>query len=99
MIGRLAALLVIQVAVTACSGGGGSSSPQAPPPPGAFLTVEDVQRVVAQAVGEAQARGVAAYVAVVDRVGNVLVIFRMTGAQTSTVVSSGLGVSGGLEGA
>ena len=99
MIARLRLLLAAAAVLAACSGGGGSSPPAAAPAAGAFLTVEDVRRIVAQAVGEAQARGVAAHVAVVDRVGNVLVIFRMTGAGTSTTISSGLGVSGGLEGA
>ncbi|MDQ3025854.1 MAG: heme-binding protein [Pseudomonadota bacterium] len=94
------ALLCTVAWLTACSGGGGGSSSAALPiASAAFLTVEDVQRVTAQAVGEARARGVAAHVAVVDRVGNVLVIFRMTGAGTSTIISSGLGVTGGLEGA
>ena len=99
MIARLCATLAIAAVLAACSGGGGSPPSSAPPAPGAFLTVEDVQRIVAQAVGEAQARGVAAHIAVVDRVGNVLVVFRMTGAEPSAVVSSGLGVTGGLEGA
>ena len=62
-----------------------------------FLTVEDVQRVIAQAVGEASARKRPATVAVVDRVGNVLGVFRMTGASTNFRISSGRGVSGGLE--
>ncbi|HUP96331.1 MAG TPA: heme-binding protein [Usitatibacter sp.] len=87
-------------AMAACSGGGGGSSPSTSmPPPPANLTVEDVQRVIAQAVGEAQARGLAGHVAVVDRVGNVLAIFRMTGALPTVTISSGLGVTGGLEGA
>ena len=49
--------------------------------------------------GEAQARGVSGTIAVADRVGNVLAVFRMNGAATSvTVVSPGTAVSGGLEG-
>ena len=62
------------------------------------LTVADVERVIAQAVGEAQARGVRAHVAVVDRVGNVLATYQMTGAPATIAVSSGLGVTGGLDG-
>lgn len=63
------------------------------------LTIADVESVIAQAVGEAQARGVNATIAVVDRVGNVLTVFRMTGAATSiTVASPGAPISGGLEG-
>ena len=94
-------VLALAFAVLAgCSGGGGgggNSAPAAPPP--ANLTVEDVQRVIAQAVGEAQARGLAGHVAVVDRVGNVLAIFRMNGAVATATISSGLGVTGGLENA
>ena len=62
-----------------------------------FLTVEDVQRVISQAVSEASARKRPATIAVVDRVGNVLGVFRMTGASTNFRISSGRGVSGGLE--
>ena len=63
------------------------------------LSIADVETVVAQSVAEAQARGVNATIAVVDRVGNVLGIFRMTGASTSIMVASpGIAVDGGLEG-
>jgi uncharacterized protein GlcG (DUF336 family) len=66
------------------------------------LTVADVQRVIAQGVAEAQARGVNATIAVVDRVGNVLAVYRMGDASTRsvTVTTSPAGdapVSGGLE--
>ena len=37
----------------------------------------DVQDVIARGVAEAQARGVQATIAVTDRVGNVLGVFRM----------------------
>ncbi len=63
------------------------------------LSIADIETVVAQSVAEAQARGVNATIAVVDRVGNVLAVFRMTGASTSiTVASPGIAVDGGLEG-
>lgn len=63
------------------------------------LTVADVEIVVAQAVAEAQARGVSATIAVVDRVGNVLTVFRMSGASTAvTIQSPGGPIDGGLEG-
>jgi len=63
------------------------------------LTVADVEAVIAQAVAEAQAHNVAATVAVVDRVGNVLGVFRMNGAQTAITIESPAGsISGGLEG-
>jgi uncharacterized protein GlcG (DUF336 family) len=44
------------------------------------LSVADVQQVIANAAGEAAARGRPANIAVVDRVGNVLAVFSMTGA-------------------
>jgi uncharacterized protein GlcG (DUF336 family) len=62
-----------------------------------LLTVADVQKVIAQAVAEAQARNAPATIAVVDRVGNVLGVFRMNGA-ASFRISSETGVQGGLEG-
>jgi len=88
----------LALALAGCGGGGGSGSTQAPATPQDFLTVADVQRVIAQAVGEAQARGVRAQVAVVDRVGNVLATFEMSGAPSTVAINSGLGVDGGLDG-
>ena len=73
-------------------GGTPSPSPSptpapAPPPTGTgglftapaqrALTVTDVQTIIAQAVGEAQARNLPSVIAVVDRVGNVLAVFDM----------------------
>ncbi|MEO0363389.1 MAG: heme-binding protein, partial [Pseudomonadota bacterium] len=49
-------------------------------PPLASLTSADVQQVIAQAVNEADAQGAPATIAVVDRVGNVLAVFQMAGA-------------------
>jgi uncharacterized protein GlcG (DUF336 family) len=49
----------------------------------ANLTVADVQSVVAQAVNESRARGVASAIAVSDRVGNVLAVYNMIGANRS----------------
>ncbi len=42
-----------------------------------FLTVADVEQVIAQGVAEAHARSLQATIAVVDRVGNVLAVYRM----------------------
>ncbi len=101
---RRAALLALAIGVAACGGGSSGGGSGAGPCTGAcpssqgFLTESDVQRVIAQAVGEAQARNVRAQVAVVDRVGNVLAVFRMTGAPATVAISSGLGVTGGLDG-
>src|SRR5688500_4400127 len=63
-----------------------------------FLNQAEVGRIIAQAAAEAQAQGAPATIAVVDRVGNVLGLFRMTGARTTVTVTSNRGVTGGLEG-
>ena len=66
-----------------------------------FLTSGEVEQIIAQVVAEAEARGVSGTVAVVDRVGNVLGVFAMDGADTFvTVTSTADGsptVVGGLE--
>lgn len=79
--------------------GGGSS--QAKPPvalDSVALTTADVQQILAQGVGEAKARGLKATFAVTDRLGNVLAVYRMSGASLTVDVISGRGVSGGLDG-
>ncbi|HET6518561.1 MAG TPA: heme-binding protein [Geminicoccaceae bacterium] len=48
-------------------------------------------RVLRQVVAEAQVRGAAATIAVVDRVGNVLAVYRMTGADDNVLVDAGRG--------
>lgn len=84
----------------ACSGGGhtpaGCDGHCADTP--TRLTVAEVQQVIAQAVAEASARGASATIAVVDRAGNVLGVFRMTGADTLIATDGGRGVTGGLDG-
>ncbi len=97
----------IAVVLSACSGGGGLSSDGcsghcADTP--TSLSTTDVQQIIAQAVAEAQARKLPATIAVVDRVGNVLAVFRMAGANgtpqaaNAVTITSGRGVQGGLEG-
>lgn len=65
------------------------------------LTVADVEKVIAQAVAEAQARGAFATIAVVDRVGNVLAIYEMDDPATTGVnritITSEQPIDGGLE--
>lgn len=61
-------------------GGGGSSVGPYAAPAQQALTAGEVGQIIAQAVAEAQARNKPAVIAVVDRVGNVLGVFRMTGA-------------------
>ncbi|MGH9844295.1 MAG: hypothetical protein ACREEM_36695, partial [Blastocatellia bacterium] len=52
------------------------------------LTVADVQTIIAQAVAKAQQVGLRVTVAVVDREANVLGIFQMAGAPTTTQIGS-----------
>jgi uncharacterized protein GlcG (DUF336 family) len=76
-----------------CNGGCGGATTS--------LTIADVQQVIAQAVAEAQARGVDATIAVVDRVGNVLAVYQMgnpAGRFTTITTTPGSAtLSGGLE--
>jgi uncharacterized protein GlcG (DUF336 family) len=84
--------------LTSCGGGGGDGTATTPPPtvpdaplytpPAAeALTVADVQTVLAGAIAEASARNLPAVIAVTDRVGNVLAVFRMNGARVSATAS------------
>jgi len=73
-----------------CNGSCAAGSPVA-------LTVPEVQRIVSQAVQEAQERGENATIAVVDRVGNVLAVFQMSLVPPTFTISGGRGVVGGLE--
>ncbi|MCR2832817.1 heme-binding protein [Parerythrobacter lacustris] len=76
---------------------GGTPAPSPTPPPSGrlfadpaleSLTTGDVQRIIAQAAGEAQARNLPSTIAVTDRVGNVLAVFRMNGAPQTTRIST-----------
>ena len=95
--------LLMALGLLSCGGGGGGGVANCVDncnPPAAvadFLTVADVERVIAQAAAEAGARNQRATIAVVDRVGNVLGVFRMSGAAVTFRISSGRGVAGGLE--
>jgi len=97
-----AAMFVLLTA--SCGGGGGSGnagSADCVPncnAPANLLSADDVRKVIAQAVGEAQARGAKATIAVVDRVGNVLAVYEMTGARPKFDLLSGRGTVGGLDG-
>jgi len=105
-------LLCVAAAVVAgCSGGDPVATSTGTDPTGGCsgscggtttsLTIADVQQVLAQGIAEAQARGVSATIAVVDRVGNVLAVYRMGAAATRSVTittsPAGATVSGGLE--
>jgi uncharacterized protein GlcG (DUF336 family) len=54
-----------------------------------FLTVGDVQTVIAQAVAQADASGLKATIAVVDQEGSLLALFEMAGAPKDTRVGTG----------
>jgi uncharacterized protein GlcG (DUF336 family) len=58
------------------------------PPAQESLSVTDVQKIIAQAVGEAKARNLPSVIAVTDRVGNVLAVFEMTGARATATTSA-----------
>jgi uncharacterized protein GlcG (DUF336 family) len=103
--------------LTACGGGGGGSSAiereqqsvSVPDNdnaslncgPDCFLSANDVDQVIGQAVSEAAARDVNATIAVVDRVGNVLGVYQMSGMEPFVTVTTtseiGGPVVGGLE--
>ena len=96
----IAALLTASCGGGGGGGGGGGDPPPPPPPPppagrvyadpaAEALTVAEVQRIVAQGVAEAQARGLPGTFAVVDRVGNVLAVFAMHGANPNLRVPAG----------
>lgn len=87
----------------------GTSAPTPQPTPDAgcsgfcanaqsFLTAADVQTIIAQAVAEAQAQAKPAVIAVMDRVGNVLGVYRMAGAPVTVRIQGDRPVVGGLEG-
>lgn len=63
------------------------------------LGVSDVNTIVLQAIHEANARNAPATIAVVDRVGNVLTVAQMPNAPPQVAITTGRGISGGLEGA
>jgi uncharacterized protein GlcG (DUF336 family) len=91
--------------LASCGGGGGgndagSGAPPTPTTPASVftapaqeaLTSAEVSRIVAQAVGEAQARNLPSVISVVDRVGNVLAVYQMTGAPaTARITQSAAG--------
>lgn len=110
----LLALAIGATALSGCGGGSRNEPAGASEPPAQVagdqgctgsctsaqskLSVAQVQQIIAQAVAEAQAQNTPATIAVVDRVGNVLGVFKMTGARDFVTITSNRGVVGGLEG-
>lgn len=102
------AVSAIALVLAGCGGGGGGGTPPSPvvtppppPPTAAFavpaqeaLSVGDVERILAQAVTEARARNLPSAIAVTDRVGNVLAVFAMTGADLRLRVPDAPGGTG-----
>lgn len=95
-----AVALALSLTLSGCGGGdsgsGGTFTPTPTPtsasrffadPAQEALTAAEVQQIIAQAVGEAKALNYPAIIAVVDRVGNVLAVFRMNGAATRMIIS------------
>lgn len=91
----------------------GSSAGTSPPPPqstpdsgcsgfcanaSSYLSESDVQTIIAQAVNEAQAQGKSAVITVIDRVGNVLGVYRMANAPATVRITDPRPVAGGLLG-
>jgi len=109
---RMVSIVASLALVLSSCGGGGSSSKGGGGSGGGgpkhlytfpaheFLSVDDVKQVLAQAIAEAQARSLPASIAVVDRVGNVLAIYDMAGANPGGVVvmPASNGDNHGLEG-
>ena len=96
-LGALAAIACLQGCLP--GGGGDGSDENNSPAVDQNLTVADVETVLSQAIAEAIARGISGTIAIVDRVGNVLAVFRMDGAATTATITSERGVTTGLEGA
>lgn len=101
------ALAIIGLNLASC---GGSSSSTVTTCDGSCvsnnqLTIDDVKQVLAQAISEANARGADATIAVSDRVGNILAVYRMNKtAEHKVLIATTLDTNGnavidsGLEG-
>jgi uncharacterized protein GlcG (DUF336 family) len=90
------------VFLNACGGGGGGDSGCSGDcaVAGYQLTVDDVKQVLAQGIHQADAMGAQATLAVVDRVGNVLAVYRMAPGGIAVEISTTFptSITGGLEG-
>jgi uncharacterized protein GlcG (DUF336 family) len=103
---RLLSSAFFAATLAACAGGGPAVTSSGPAPASSdctgscatatsLLTVADIQQVIAQGVAEAHARGVQATIAVVDRAGNVLAVYRMgSAAQHPVLIATAVGAVG-----
>ena len=110
---KTSAIAIAALILASCGGGGGGGGgatpapgPPTPAQPQLYtvpaleaLTAADVERIIAQGVAEAQSRALPGTFAVVDRVGNVLAVFTMNGANTNlSVPASPSGINHDLQG-
>ena len=108
-------IITLMTLLSACGGGGGGASAPAEAlaesqpevlcdgqcaQTAEALSVDDVKNILARAIDQAQALGVNATIAVVDRVGNVLAVHRMATRAPSIEIATSqpVVVSTGLEG-
>ena len=99
--------LILLLVLSGC-GGGGSSGRSGGESGADFgcnggcanqaLSAAEVTQIVQQGVAGANLLGTSATFAVLDRVGNVLAVYQMAGAATSTTIDGQIGAVGGLEG-
>lgn len=103
----VAGALVITLIAAGCGGGGGSGRAQGSE--GAdfgcdggctnqALSADEVNQIIRQTAAAAGTLGVRGTFAIVDRVGNVLAVYQMSGAPATTTVHGQIGAVGGLEG-
>ena len=71
-----------------CDGGCASSS----------LSEQDVVKIISQAIKASNSLAIASTISITDRVGNVLAVYQMPGANPSTTINGQIGAQGGLEG-
>lgn len=101
-------LSALTIALACCSGGGGSDR-ETEGEDGANrgcdggcahqnLSTQEVGQILSQAIAQSGALGVSGTVAILDRVGNVLAVYQMPGAATTTRIDGRIGAQGGLEG-
>ncbi|NBW41686.1 hypothetical protein EBR25_11895 [bacterium] len=104
--------LVLCTLILGCGGGGDGRSNQESSDSGSAsanydcdgscshqsLLASEVEQILLNAIVASESLGVAATVAVVDRVGNVLAVYQMDGAAQTTIINGQKGAIGGLEG-
>ncbi len=88
-VGALAASGATQSTATVQASNTAQLLVQPPAPPGPnVLSAADVQTIIAQAVAKAQQMGFLATIAVVDKEGNALGVFKMNGARNDVLLGS-----------